>query len=177
MNGRLSAKSANILQMIASGKSYCQIVEGSGAITYLDIFEAAREALTIDKNAEHIESGLRAQKRELDKALLAAACNDETPKRSLTAVPPWLRRIRFKESPSRSAKPPKATAAVVKARLTHPRAYERWTPEEDAAVRRMHLAHVSRLEIACRLQRQPQAVFARMVQLRLLGPTSHKNRD
>ena len=44
---RLSEKSAEILGMIAQGRSYGQIVNGQPDISYLDIFMAAKEALSL----------------------------------------------------------------------------------------------------------------------------------
>lgn len=50
MTKTLSEKSTTILQAIADGRSYGQIVEGNPTFTYIDIFNAAREALGLLSN-------------------------------------------------------------------------------------------------------------------------------
>ncbi|MBK9189050.1 MAG: hypothetical protein IPM33_08855 [Phycisphaerales bacterium] len=52
---RLSQKSISVLGLIAEGHSYAQIVDGHPDISYLDIFQAAEEAL------HHIEPKLAYQ--------------------------------------------------------------------------------------------------------------------
>ncbi len=47
---RLSEKSVVVLSLIAEGRSYSHIVEGSDDISYLDIFNAAREALLLNES-------------------------------------------------------------------------------------------------------------------------------
>ena len=49
-----------------------------------------------------------------------------------------------------------------RAKRVHPRAYERWTPEEEADLRALHAAGRSVAEIAGELQRQPSAIRSRM---------------
>lgn len=46
----LSLKSRAILELIADGLSYNQIVDGHPDFTYLDIFEAAKEALALSES-------------------------------------------------------------------------------------------------------------------------------
>ena len=46
---RLSAKSLQVLRLIADGLSYAQIIEREPALNYHDIFFAAEEALWVDE--------------------------------------------------------------------------------------------------------------------------------
>lgn len=53
---RLSEKSVVVLGLIAEGRSYSQIVNGHTDISYLDIFNAAREALILNEpQSDHQE--------------------------------------------------------------------------------------------------------------------------
>lgn len=113
---RLSKKSILILELIADGHSYSQIVDGGHDVKYIDIFAAAREAL------ELLDSG------------------DEYA-------------IRM---------------AAIKER--HPRAYEPWSPEEDASLERLYRSGVPTTEIASRLQRRPTAIGSRLRKLALEIP-------
>jgi uncharacterized protein (DUF433 family) len=60
----LSKKSTAILEMIASGWSYAQIVDGHPDLTYLDIFGAAREALELARSQGDGYPGRLARIRE-----------------------------------------------------------------------------------------------------------------
>jgi uncharacterized Zn finger protein (UPF0148 family) len=51
---------------------------------------------------------------------------------------------------------------VARIRETHPRAYERWSDEEDGRLKEMHLAGRTAAEIAGDLQRQPSAIRSRL---------------
>lgn len=55
-----------------------------------------------------------------------------------------------------------AEPAMHRAKRVHPRAYERWTPEEEAELRALHASGRSVAEIAGELQRQPSAIRSRM---------------
>lgn len=52
-------------------------------------------------------------------------------------------------------------------RESHARAYDKWTPSEDAELSRLAAMGESAEEIAKRLQRQPSAVRSRMTRLNL----------
>jgi ATP-dependent DNA helicase RecQ len=56
-------------------------------------------------------------------------------------------------------------------RQSHPRAYERWTPEEDARVTEMAAAGATPEEIAAELQRQLAGITARLEKLGLAEPS------
>lgn len=108
----LSAQSRAVLEQIAEGRTYEQILSRYPDLTYLDVFAAAREALT-----------LAGEERE-DYA---------------------------------------ARLSQIKQR--HPRAYERWTDDEDAQLRREVQRGAPVAEVAERLQRQPSAIRSRMAKL------------
>ena len=57
----------------------------------------------------------------------------------------------------------------LKVREQHPRAYERWSDEEDAQVMSLHQGGASPAEIAKELQRQPNAIEMRMERLGLIS--------
>lgn len=53
---KLSPKSLAVLSLIAEGHSYGQIVDSHPELTYLDIFQAAEEALRLsDSNSDYHE--------------------------------------------------------------------------------------------------------------------------
>jgi hypothetical protein len=54
-------------------------------------------------------------------------------------------------------------------RRDNPRAYEKWTDEEDAQLRQLFMAQTPQKEIARVLQRQPSAIRSRLVKLNLVG--------
>lgn len=56
---RLSAKSVAVLNLIAEGQSYTQIVDGHPGISYLDIFAAAGEALRLDEPESDYQARLQ----------------------------------------------------------------------------------------------------------------------
>jgi hypothetical protein len=57
-SGQLSTKSIQILELIAEGRSYSQIVESQTDVSYLDIFNAAAEALRLNKLRPTTRDGL-----------------------------------------------------------------------------------------------------------------------
>lgn len=58
-----------------------------------------------------------------------------------------------------------AEPAMHRAKRVHPRAYERWTSEEEAELRALHASGRTVAEIAGELQRQPSAIRSRMSHL------------
>ncbi len=52
-------------------------------------------------------------------------------------------------------------------RATHPRAYEKWSEEEDQQLRQLAQAGVKVKDIAAQLQRQPSAIQSRIEKLGL----------
>lgn len=111
-NQTLSAKAIIVLEQIAEGRTYDQILARHPDLTYLDIFAAARETLTLaaEERADYAER---------------------------------LARIKRK----------------------YPRAYDRWTDEEDARLRDGVQRGTAVSEIAKQLQRQPSAIRSRMAKL------------
>ena len=108
---RLSEKSVVVLGLIAEGRGYSHIVEGNDEISYIDIFNAAREALLLNES-----------------------------------LPDYGERMD-------------------KIKHQHPRAYERWTDEEDARLSAMHARGRTVAEMAQQLGRQPSAIRSRLTKL------------
>jgi hypothetical protein len=71
---------------------------------------------------------------------------------------------------SRAGMSPKWNAThLSEVRKTHPRAYEKWTSEEDARLRAGFENGMGRAELAKELQRQPSAITSRLQKLGLLS--------
>lgn len=79
--------------------------------------------------------------------------------------------LRFMEStPEVPARERTTYADRVEAiRDEHPRAYEKWPPEEDASLASLFRSGLRLDDIAQRLQRQPSAVRSRLVKLGLVA--------
>lgn len=105
----LSTRAMAVLEMIADGRTYEQILAAYPDLTYRDIFDAADEAL------------------------------------------------------GRTGR----DSAMHRAKRLHPRAYEPWTPQEDAQLRGLVAIGRTSQEIAGTLQRQPGAIASRMERLGL----------
>ncbi len=71
---------------------------------------------------------------------------------------------------AQSGRRPNFSPYQLEVRRAHPRAYERWSDEEDALVRQHAAAGEGPDEIARRLQRQPGSLRMRMEKLGLLAP-------
>jgi len=112
----LSEKSRTILEAIAEGRSYEQILSAKLAVTYHDIFHAAAEALSI---TEGVKLGKTFDER------------------------------------------------MAEIRQVCPRAYEKWSPDEDAKLTTLFQSGSSVKEIAKTLQRQPSAICSRLAKLSL----------
>ncbi|MGP1346157.1 MAG: DUF433 domain-containing protein [Phycisphaerales bacterium] len=108
---KLSAPTVAVLEMIAAGHSYEQIIQAYPALTYRDIFAAAEEALALGEGGN--------------------------------------------------------AARIARIREQHPRAYEKWTPEEEQQLRGLIAAGHAVPAIAHRLQRQTGAIHSRLVRLGL----------
>jgi ATP-dependent DNA helicase PIF1 len=63
--------------------------------------------------------------------------------------------------------PPGKPWSLEEARRSNPRAYERWTPEEDAQLERLHREGNAPKKIAAALGRRPSAIRSRLVKLGL----------
>ena len=113
----LSEKARAILEAIAEGHSYEQILSGRIADTYNDIFRAAAEALDI---AERVRPGKTYDER------------------------------------------------MAEIHVGHPRAYEKWSAEEDARLTHLFRAGSGVPQIAATLQRQPSAIRSRLAKLNLV---------
>lgn len=112
----LGESSRTILEAIAEGRSYDQILLLGVADTYHDIFRAAAEALDI---AERVKIGKTYDQR------------------------------------------------MAEIRQTNPRAYEKWSSEEDAKLTSLFRAGASIGELANTHERQPSAIRSRLAKLDL----------
>ena len=113
----LSEKSRAILQAIAKGHTYEQILVQDLAWTYHDIFQAAAEALEVPRTANDGKS------------------HD-----------------------------------VEEIRHDHPRAYEKWSAEEDKQLSELSRSGKTVKEIAKALDRQEGAIRSRLGKLNLVAP-------
>jgi Myb-like DNA-binding domain len=106
MTAKISEKSLAILKCIARGHSYEQILAAYPEITYLDIFNAAQEAVQANEQSQEEH--------------------------------------------------------IAKIRKRHPRAYEKWTDEEDEQLAQLFRQGVRPEAIAQKLQRQSVAIYSRL---------------
>jgi DNA-binding NarL/FixJ family response regulator len=113
----LSEKSRAILQAIAKGHTYEQILVQDLAWTYHDIFQAAAEALEGQRTTDGGKS-----------------------------------------------------YDVEEIRHDHPRAYEKWSAEEDKQLSELFRSGKTVKEIAKALDRQEGAIRSRLVKLNLVAP-------
>ena len=112
----LDDNSRTILEAIAEGRSYDQILSAGLAATYHDIFRAAADALDI---AERVKIGKTYEQR------------------------------------------------MAEIRQSHPRAYEKWSPEEDAKLTSLFRSGLGIRELAQAHERQPSAIRSRLAKLNL----------
>jgi hypothetical protein len=114
----LNGRSRAILELIAEGYSYDQILQKISNVKYLDIFQAAAAALEV---AEQFKSGSSYEQR------------------------------------------------MAEIRRGHPRAYEKWSDEEDATLKKLFRSGSNAKEIAGKLKRQPSAIRSRLAKFGLVG--------
>jgi hypothetical protein len=112
---QLSEKSRAILEAIARGHTYEQILVQDLAWTYHDIFAAAAEALKLENSLPESDYEQRMTEIKQD----------------------------------------------------HPRAYEKWSPEEDEQLRQLFYSNTSPSKMSEILKRQPSAIRSRLVKLNL----------
>lgn len=117
----LSNKAVAVMEMIARGHSYDQIIATYPALTYRDIFDAAAEVL--ESAEDHSPSQMEKTKRK------------------------------------------------------HPRAYEKWTQDEEQQLRDLIAEGYTVARIAKRLQRNRGGIRARIVQLGLVEQLSSKEQE
>jgi hypothetical protein len=114
----LNGKSRAILELIAEGHSYDQILQKTPNLKYLDIFQAAAEALEV---VEQFKSGSSYEQR------------------------------------------------MAEIRQAHPRAYDKWSNEEDATLKKLFQSGSNAKAIADQLKRQPSAIRSRLAKFGLMG--------
>lgn len=93
MAKNLSEKSTTILKAIADGRSYGQIVEGNPTLTYLDIFNAAKEALSLLSLAARPANTLEAKRQTYPNAYTPWTKEDDERLKTLVAAGEKVTRI------------------------------------------------------------------------------------
>jgi hypothetical protein len=163
----LSERSATILGLIAEGRSYDQILQQQPAVTYFDIFAAAREALDLLQAPATCRLTTEAARAddaaEADSAAQVARVAGTT---GATRAGVGARVDTAAEGEVLSAV--SRPSFVERARATHGRAWTRWTNDEDARLAALFRKGESRAEIVRQLGRQPGAVERRLVKLGLV---------
>lgn len=127
----LSPQAAAILEWIAQGYTYEQILAEDPFLTYPDIFAAAQEALTVTR---------KVHRRPTD---------------AQKTLAPVGRATRAYEE------------RMAEIHQTHPRAYEKWSADEDEVLTELVRDGQPTNEIAELLHRQPSAIRSRIRKLGL----------
>lgn len=137
----LSDRSATILGLIAEGHSYDQILQQQPAVTYFDIFAAAREALDLLQ--------VPAASQPPAEVVVAEVTETKVAEGEVTVA---VSRPSF----------------VERARATHRRAWTRWSRDEDDRLTSLFHSGTSQAEMVRQLERHPGAIRTRLVKLGLV---------
>ena len=132
---------ADVLDLVADGLSYEQIIGRYPELSYKDIFEASSLGAKTLRAVGQTTSPAATANRD---------CDGETS--------PTFERSRY------DRQSPKYNVATI--RRKHPRAYERWTDEEDHRLTEEDQAGHSIRQIAGAHGRQPGAIRSRLDKLR-----------
>lgn len=99
---KLSSKSVAVLSLIAEGYSYGQIVEGHPDLTYLDIFQAAEEALKLNEPGSTYHDRLAMIKRKYPRAYQKWEADEDNRLRQLYSAGKGTRELasHFQRQPS-----------------------------------------------------------------------------
>ena len=152
----LSEQAQAILQLIAAGRSYDQILLRYPDLSYQDIFAAAHEALN-----------------KLQASTAAQPATDHAP--SATERPSLATQTSAADSASvddetDSAAPPQRLPSFIeRARQTHRRAWARWTSDEDVQLERRFRRGAHLAEIGQALGRHNGAIRSRLQKLGLIA--------
>jgi hypothetical protein len=147
----LSEQAQAILQLIAAGRSYDQILLRYPNLAYQDIFAAAQEALTKLRPVPQLEA------------------MPQPPQRSEPAIrqsPMPAADVIESDAPTKSL-----PGYIERARRTHRRAYERWTSDEDVQLERLFRRGAHLAEIGQALGRHNGAIRSRLTKLGLIDDT------
>lgn len=82
---QLSAKSLQVLNLIAAGHSYSQIVDSNPGLTYHDVFFAAEEAVWLSEKMANLELPLAV----LDKCQPSLSAMERSKMKHPRAYAPW----------------------------------------------------------------------------------------
>jgi hypothetical protein len=143
--------------LIADGRSYDQILQRHPALTYFDIFAAARAALDL------LQAASTAPQRFDVPDLLEPD--------DLAPPAPSEPDARPGEPDARPVEPAPTTGRpsfIDRARTTHRRAWARWTRDEDARLTDLFSQGASRAAMEGALGRQPGAIRSRLLKLGLI---------
>ncbi len=190
----MSDKSRAILTLIAGGRSYDQILTSVQDCTYLDIFNAAAEALGLETSESDAvtwtEETLSKALPERELVIMRARLGLVDGKRhTLDEIGQQLgisrervrqlegraqRRLRRFNASGTLRQPANRETApwVVEARKVYPRAYEPWTDAEDVRLTDLFESGTPAEEIAATLERGLRAIAARLVRLGLIEKRS-----
>jgi hypothetical protein len=154
----LSEQARAILELIAAGRSYDQILLRFPELSYQDIFAAAGEALAkLQAGTDRTAGIAHAVGSEA-----AATSPDTAPDGG--SLPASAER-----PPSESASPKRFPSYIERARQTHHRAWARWTPDEDVQLAGMFRRGAHFAEIGQALGRHNGAIRSRLAKLGLVG--------
>ena len=134
---------ADILDLVADGLTYEQIVARHPKLSYKDIFEAADQGANLMRAASEV-----ATPAEIGKLLREG------------------RKLRAAEEPDGAKAGQRRTLEEI--RGEYPRAYESWSPEEDKKVAAAYQAGQKVEDIALAHGRQPGAIRSRLAKLGLV---------
>jgi hypothetical protein len=185
----LSDQAMTILGLIAEGRSYDQILRRHPALTYFDIFAAARAALDLLQTTSTTPQRLdapapaepdrppykRPESPESPDGLdlnASANADGELETADWTAracAEPDGRPTEPDAGPAEPAPVKRLPAHIERARATHSRAWARWTRDEDAKLTALFRQGASRAAIGEALGRQPGAIERRLLKLGLIA--------
>ena len=115
------------------------------------------------------------------RAILTAIADGHTYEQILANFPAWTYHDIFQAAAEAldisTVGGPSYVERLEAIRRDNPRAYEKWTDEEDAQLRQLFQSQTPPKEIARILQRQPSAIRSRLVKLNLVAAQPSKTAE
>lgn len=147
----------------------CYFNEHEGVVTSLNLLggsEQRNREMGVLLSAEGDKAAYTAMCKEARSIVrVADLIHSTVPDRRLDAPrEDWIRRAAAIVAPLEPADAP--ATQLERIRRRHPRAYMRWSPEEDALIEEMLAQGLARQAIGEVLQRQPSAIASRIMKLR-----------
>ena len=176
----LTKKANAIVDAIARGCSYEQILSEGIAGTHRDIYNAAGEALAVQKNLhrpkQHFYSGCKKEKTwittksyEILKAIAHKYSYGQIIREEIAGNYQEICNAAGEALAVQNILHPRTCDGVrhfsayqINIRKTHPRAYDKWTDQEDDQLRQLFESKASFEEIAKIHQRQPSGIHNRL---------------